>query len=154
MKTLFTNGCSWTAGGSLHQLYTNEQLLNEITWPNHLGKLLNVDRVINKSAGCGSNQRIFRTTFDWIISQPKDVLENTIAVIQWTEPSRYEYYIPKNNNYDEWVDDELGWAFVKTDVVMSWNEKDHFSSAELVNRENTRFMTYSDRKSTRLNSSH
>ena len=90
MKTIFANGCSWTWGGALD--YNDHDRFQKITWPAHLKKLFRYENVVNKAMGCGSNQRIVRTTFDWVTSQPKEILENTIAVIQWSDPFRYEYY--------------------------------------------------------------
>lgn len=101
-KTLYTNGCSWTWGGALEDYWTIEDERLKLVWPYHLSKLLNVDKVTNQSLACGSNQRVMRTTFDWVLSKSEDELKNTIAVIQWSQPSRYEYYIPKNkyNRYE------------------------------------------------------
>jgi len=92
---LLTNGCSWTYGGSLglDQQDQTEKRLQSV-WPYYLGQLLNVDENVQLAAGCGSNQRIVRTTFQWLVEQSAERLRDTIAVIQWTEPSRYEYYEP------------------------------------------------------------
>jgi hypothetical protein len=62
---LLTNGCSWTYGGSLglDEIEKQEQRLQS-TWPHHLGQLLNVSENVQLAVGCGSNQRIVRTTFD------------------------------------------------------------------------------------------
>ena len=99
MKTLFTNGCSWTYGGGLDVPGTTEQmkhLHDNVVWPAHLKKKMNFDQCINLSAGCGSNQRICRTTFDWLAMQDEETLKNTTAVIQWTQVVRFEYYVNKN----------------------------------------------------------
>ena len=100
MKTLFTNGCSWTYGGGLDTPDTKQRIMhlhNNIVWPAHVKKLMNFDEQVNLSAGCGSNQRICRTTFDWLSKQTPETLKNTTAIIQWTCVDRYEYYVPKNN---------------------------------------------------------
>ena len=100
MKTLFTNGCSWTYGGGLDQPDTREHITHlhdNIVWPAHVKRLMNFDEQVNLSAGCGSNQRICRTTFDWLSKQTLETLKNTTAVIQWSCVDRYEYYVPKNN---------------------------------------------------------
>jgi hypothetical protein len=155
MKTLLTNGCSWTSGGGMHEKYNDYERLNVVSWPNPLSKLLQVDKFVNLAAGCGSNQRIFRTTFDWILSQPVTVLENTIAVIQWTEAMRYEYFVPKNNNPNDWDSEDVnGWAAVKLDVVLSLNENNFYSQEELVDRSNKRFMTYTSMEGTYRNFSY
>jgi uncharacterized protein YutD len=99
-KTLFTNGCSWTFGGGLDQPDTREHITHlhdNIVWPAHVKRLMNFDEQVNLSAGCGSNQRICRTTFDWVSKQTPETLKNTTAVIQWSCVNRYEYYVPKNN---------------------------------------------------------
>ena len=97
-KTLFTNGCSWTFGGGLDQPDTREHITHlhdNIVWPAHVQRLLNFDKQVNLAAGCGSNQRICRTTFDWLSKQTPETLKNTTAIIQWTCVDRYEYYVPK-----------------------------------------------------------
>lgn len=110
---LLANGCSWTFGGGLDSHNPPREELDQLTWPKHLADLMNADKFYNLSDGCGSNQRIFRTTLNWIMSQPKEVLENTVAVIQWTEESRYEYYVPNdfNNRYENL---DTQWVKVKT----------------------------------------
>ena len=91
---LFTNGCSWTRGGGLN-FYTEQDRLN-LVWPKHLGDLLGADKVINLSRGCSSNQRIVRTTHDWFLNEYKG--EEIIAVIQWSDLARYEYYVTDKIN--------------------------------------------------------
>jgi hypothetical protein len=126
---LFANGCSFTWGGdivkSLHD--QSGQLLDaqasgqlndyrlSVTWPKHLSDLLSCTEVHNHSLGCGSNARILRKTFDFFIPKiynDEDV-SDYIAVIQWTDPSRYEYY----NQY------EKSWALAKHDMVVYENKK-------------------------------
>ena len=99
-KTLFTNGCSWTYGGGLDQPDTREHithLQDNIVWPAHVQRLMNFDEKVSLAVGGGSNQRICRTTFDWVSKQTPETLKNTTAVIQWSCVDRYEYYVPKNN---------------------------------------------------------
>ena len=115
---LLTNGCSWTYGGSLglDEIEKQEQRLQS-TWPHHLGQLLNVSENVQLAAGCGSNQRIVRTTFDWLLEQRSERLKDTVAVIQWTEPTRYEYYEPIN--YNDSLENIPGrWARVKIDLCL------------------------------------
>ena len=99
-KTLFTNGCSWTYGGGLDQPDTREHithLQDNIVWPAHVQRLMNFDEKVSLAVGGGSNQRICRTTFDWVTKQTPETLKNTTAIIQWSCVDRYEYYVPKNN---------------------------------------------------------
>ena len=102
-KTLFTNGCSWTYGGGLDQPDTREHithLQDNIVWPAHVQRLMNFDEKVSLAVGGGSNQRICRTTFDWVTKQTPETLKNTTAIIQWTCVNRYEYYVRKNNEKD------------------------------------------------------
>ena len=110
MKTLFANGCSWTYGGGLDRPGTTERIKNlhdNVVWPAHLKRKMNFDQCINLSAGCGSNQRICRTTFDWLAKQDKETLENTTAVIQWTGVTRFEYYVSPKGGSDLQVEPGL-----------------------------------------------
>lgn len=105
---LFTNGCSFTWGGAIYpSLYDdfgraleydnsteqNKKRLSEV-WPHHLGKHLNASKVVNLSLGCGSNDRILRTTFDYfapLICQ-ENFDNDWVAVVQWSMIHRFEYY--------------------------------------------------------------
>jgi hypothetical protein len=97
---LYTNGCSWTWGGGLDEHFryddgrVNDDIRLNLVWPKHLSDLLKTDKVYNISTACGSNQRIIRTTIDWVTSQSKTDLEDTVAVIQFSEWSRFEKYVP------------------------------------------------------------
>jgi hypothetical protein len=147
MKTLLTNGCSWTWGGGIN--HSSEQDRLETVWPHHLMNLLEFDNNINLSMGCGSNQRIVRTTLDWILQQSRETLDNTTAVIQWTEPSRHEYYSKstepdRHSNWD-WENESGNWSLVKIGGCMyppgvkNWHIDD-----EEIKRSQIRFRTYSD----------
>lgn len=124
-KTLFTNGCSWTWGGALEEYWVTEEERFKLVWPHHLGELMGVDNVVNLSLACGSNQRILRTTLDWLLSKSPEELKDTIAVIQWTELSRYEYYVMKDNNPIENIGHR--WLLNKIDSVStSWDVSENY----------------------------
>lgn len=123
---LYTNGCSWTWGGSLDEHFldktpekpirgvlNNERRLS-LMWPHHLGKILNADKTVNLADGCGSNQRIMRTTYRWLLEQSPEDLKQTVPVIQFTEWARLEIYDGDKTGYQ----DELGkWIKCKIDVI-------------------------------------
>ena len=146
MKTLFTNGCSWKWGGGLDSKYSDDTLRNQITWPAQLKSLMNFDTHVNLATGCGSNQRIVRTTLEWIWQQTPETLKNATAVIQWTEQSRYEYYYPKDtsNRFENYPD---RWARVKIGVVISnpeLLEKYNHDYTSLFQVSQRRYKTYTD----------
>lgn len=126
---LLTNGCSWTWGGGIDRQYPDKTELDQLTWPKHLADLLGCEEFYNLAAGGGSNQRILRTTLDWILYQPKHVLENTIAVIQWTEESRYEYYVQDDFNV-EYENDQDRWVRVKLGNVIPLELNDHYQLSQ------------------------
>lgn len=108
---LFTNGCSWTWGGGLEPYFKFNDVIHDdqrlkLVWPYHLGQALTANKVINLGAGCGSNQRTVRTTIDWFLNEYKN--EPTIAVIQITDPARYEYYLA--DSLDDFTNDQLNWT--------------------------------------------
>lgn len=129
MKTLLTNGCSWTYGGGLDITEEQNRVRPYVVWPNQLKELMQFDNCVNLAMGCGSNQRILRTTTNWLLKQDKEVLKNTTAVIQWTELSRYEYYYPTTD--DPYDDIEENWALVKAGVLICEPNKDYHSNTEL-----------------------
>jgi len=136
---LFTNGCSWTYGGGLDldQPYQEAERL-KVVWPHHLGKLLNTDQVVNLAMGCGSNQRMIRTTFDWLLTQTKQELADTIAVIQFTEPSRFEI-----NYENDWYNCKIGCVTFGDNRVANTHEE-NFKVQEMYSLVESRFVTYSD----------
>lgn len=147
MKTLLTNGCSWTWGGGFESLSDNDRL--EIVWPHHLMNLLECDNNVNLSMGCGSNQRIVRTTLDWILKQDRKTLDNTIAVIQWSEPSRYEYYskstMPERHNDWDWENHDNDWALIKAGCcIYPPGDRNHVIHEEEFHQSQLRYNTYSD----------
>lgn len=127
---LFANGCSFTWGGSLEPFFDrdNDEQRLALCWPAHLGTLLGANEVVNLGEGCGSNQRILRTTFDWLAQQTSERLADTVAVIQWTDSSRYEYYCPEDyNNHQENISER--WAKVKEGVCLQVGESRETSLA-------------------------
>jgi hypothetical protein len=81
-KTLYVNGCSHTHGTTISM----EGRL-DLTWPNLLANHLNFD-LVNDSRCGASNDRIFRTTIEYILSAaiPPDKV-----VIQFTDVERFEF---------------------------------------------------------------
>lgn len=109
----YANGCSYTWGGELFRLTMDDVYLPEVpdhplnkkrlevVYPYHLGKMINADKVINESMGGGSNARIVRLTLNYfnnLIVNNED-LKNHFVTIQWTEPSRTEYYDAFEDNW-------------------------------------------------------
>jgi hypothetical protein len=122
---LFASGCSFTWGGGLFthvhdyegNLFdeTNTSLINlqrlSITWPGQLHKIGSFSEFHNHSMGCGSNNRIIRKTIDFFIDKinKKEDLSDWIAVIQWSEPSRFEFFDILSNS----------WGLVKSEIVFT-----------------------------------
>lgn len=138
---LFTNGCSWSQGSGLKldNVEQETQRLNSV-WPGQLGKLLEAEYTVNLSMGCGSNSRILRTTFDWISKQTPEDLAKTIAVIQWSDYSRYEYYVP-NKFVDRYENLPDHWVRAKAGHVISYFEDD---LKKVFERMESRLSTYTD----------
>ncbi len=117
---LFTNGCSFTWGSEIYREFvdikdpynpwksypgfiTDEQdtYRKENIWSHHLHKYLNTISYTNLAENAGSNQRIVRTTLDFFTNllQTNELVNDYVAVIQWTEPSRFEVFDSELNSY-------------------------------------------------------
>jgi hypothetical protein len=139
---LFTNGCSWTYGGSLNLDHPSLQQKRIVSvWPHHLGNLLETEKTINLAMGCGSNARVLRTTLDWILNQTSEDLAKTIAVIQWTDYSRYEYYVNTSFSNLSYENIPERWARAKTGNCISNYEHD---IEKTMARIESRLSTYTD----------
>ena len=113
---LFANGCSWTYGGGLNMDHPDQRAeLDQLTWPKYLSDQMGAERFVNLAMSCGSNQRIYRTTLDWILAHTEETLRDTVAVIQLTEGARYEYYNPTSFD-DPYENIDVNWVKVKADV--------------------------------------
>ena len=82
LSRLYTNGCSLTY---------HTAIAKEDQWSAILGKMLDIPIVINDGQGCGSNERIFRRTYEYL-QHNKEFNNETLFLIQLTWPFRFEYY--------------------------------------------------------------
>jgi hypothetical protein len=100
---VYSNGCSYTEGCGLDNPEKER-------YSKFLADKFNAED-INQSGGGGSNQRIFRSTYDWI-SENQDKIKNTLFVIQLTYPVRNEIWVNRASpdNFDHhggWIDSEF-----------------------------------------------
>lgn len=92
---LYTNGCSFTYGHVPNDDAHDTEILRAYhaqpcnwTWAGHLGN--HFSEFVNESWGGGSNLRMLRRTFDFF-NKVEDS-SNWIAIIQLTDPYRFEYF--------------------------------------------------------------
>ncbi len=123
---LYANGCSFTWGGEIFKnihdtnhyppLLMDENYDSEenhcrlqITWPKKLADKLGCIEFHNHAMGCGSNDRIVRKTLEFFTTKINAGIDvsDYIAVIQWTEPSRFEFFDSESKS----------WGLVKHDVI-------------------------------------
>ena len=102
MKTLYVNGDSWTAGNgvlddpafdNLTKMQKTKVNLYNYAWPVYLAEGLGIDELVNDSIGGGSNDRIVRTTIDFILSRSPEERKNVLVVVGWTTVNRSEIFI-------------------------------------------------------------
>jgi len=112
----YANGCSYTWGGGLFSLHDDDARLwvpslhekhavnvsrLQSVYPYHLGKMIGASQVINESLAGGSNFRIVRKTLEYfnnlLIKNKK--ITNHFVTIQWTDPTRYEFYDTYQNSW-------------------------------------------------------
>ena len=114
-KILYNIGCSYSEGNGIGEdkgLRPGSDESKKLEAKSRYSAILS-DKLglteINEAKGGGSNQRIFRKTWNWIAKNPK-LLSETLFVIQWSYPVRSEYYNPeiddKKWNHVDYVNDK------------------------------------------------
>lgn len=91
---LYANGCSLTEGAELVNPH-------ETAWPVVLAKKLNME-CINDGLGASSNERIFRTTYEFMfnnIINNNNIVDKYMIVIGWSTINRYEIYSSVYESY-------------------------------------------------------
>ena len=91
---LVVNGCSYTYGYEI-----DESVREKSCYGNVLADKIWYDS-FNIAVSGSSNDRIFRTTLDWIF---KNDYEKVFFVIGWTNKNRREYYYAPYKNYIQLV---------------------------------------------------
>jgi|694.fasta_scaffold56004_5 hypothetical protein len=115
---LYTNGCSWTAGNGIEQdplfselpVHERWEKLTQLSWPNILAQRLGVP-CQNDALGAASNQRMVRTTIDFLQNYKGDP-SKLFIVLGWTTVDRNEIFLQE--------EDKSGWIlFNSTQPVSS-----------------------------------
>jgi hypothetical protein len=97
-----------------------------VSYGRHIADALNAKLICQASSG-GSNDRIIRTTTDWI-EQNNNRLANTFMILQWTTWEREEWF-HKGNWYQvnasgiDIVPDELQERYKNYVIDVDWNVK-------------------------------
>lgn len=89
--TLYAAGCSFT---------WHHPLKLEETWPWHLQKRLGIKNLVNNGQGGGSNYTAFRRTEEYCRTHDTS---NHLAVIQLTNPVRFETFDPDFPDGGRWL---------------------------------------------------
>ncbi len=96
-KFLYANGCSFVYGDEL--ISHDRQPKNEQwRWSRKFSEDYGFEE-INQSCNGSSNDRIYRTTKDWILDN-QDKIKNTFVVIGWSQVERTERYNDIANMYE------------------------------------------------------
>ena len=145
IKTLFVNGCSWTEGHLLHldpevKKYSTEQgydikdtfsvfkdnveihypykeIYDQHNWASVISKELDIPNIVNYAVGAASNDRVLRTTVDYIKGLTEQEKQETFVIIGWSIPDRSELYLNDKNGKAAWC---------------SWNATQKFSSIDRI----------------------
>jgi hypothetical protein len=136
---LYANGCSHTAAAEavVPDAFAVDDGKNGIdrrphpanlaaSWCTHLARDLDMDLVCNAESA-SSNDRIARTTREWIAANPNK-LSNTFMVIQWTTWEREEWlhnstWYQVNASGADWVPEELRQRYRQFVIDVDWEIK-------------------------------
>lgn len=91
MKTIASFGDSFVFGTELANNDDGSQ-----AWPSLIAKELGCNYHTSAVAGCG-NDHIARQIYSWFANNP---VEDTLAVINWTWTSRWDFYIV---DHEQWI---------------------------------------------------
>lgn len=91
MKYLYSNGCSFVYGDEIDHPHENR-------WSRIFSEKYNV-KEINESENGSSNNRIYRTTKDWLLSN-KEKLKDTFVVLGWSQAIRMERFNDMADRYE------------------------------------------------------
>ena len=89
MKYLYTNGCSFVYGDELQNPNDGNWQFDH-RWSKILSAKMGVEE-INQAQNGSSNNRIYRTTKDWVLSN-KSKLKDTFVVLGWSQAIRTERF--------------------------------------------------------------
>ena len=117
IKYVYSNGCSYTEGCGLDNPEKER-------YSKFLADKFDAED-INQSKGGGSNQRIFRKTFNWI-SENQDKLKDTLFVLQLSYPVRNEIWVSRTNTDDRDIPTHWWSSQFGHDGYTAWehNERD------------------------------
>ncbi|MFI2207360.1 DUF6071 family protein [Streptomyces sp. NPDC020192] len=97
---LYANGCSMTYGSELHddprtKVCDNDHYRWAHSWPSRLAELVESVGVYNDAVPSGSNDRIVRTTIEFLARWQRAGLPAgaLMVVIGWSHPARREFYV-------------------------------------------------------------
>ena len=123
IKYVYSNGCSYTEGCGLDNPEKER-------YSKFLADKFGAEDINQSEGGC-SNQRISRTTFDWI-SENKDKLKDTLFVIQLSYPVRNEIWsVYKDNNGEISEEDRHWWgAQFGHDGYSAWDHNERDTSVD------------------------
>jgi hypothetical protein len=100
MKTLYANGCSWTAGNGIENdpvlqdrpVHERWAAHKDYNWAKILANKLEMN-CINQSQGAGSNKRMVRTTCEFLQGLPEEEYKNLFVALSWSTVDRSEVYL-------------------------------------------------------------
>jgi hypothetical protein len=97
-----TPGCILTPCETNSERKLFDEYRSKHCWGYKLGELIGANQVINLGWPGGSNDRIVRTTLEYIDSNHQNIKnnpDNYIFIIGWTAPDRTEFYVEQYKNY-------------------------------------------------------
>ena len=104
-KILYINGCSHSLGSEIQKPGIGWATVENLRWcyGGQIAHKYNL-RDVNHSCPGGSNERIYRTSIDWLcryISSGRDP-RDLFCIFGWTVNDRYEFFYDKDNKWYQW----------------------------------------------------
>ncbi|MFH9657071.1 DUF6071 family protein [Streptomyces sp. NPDC017248] len=134
---VYANGCSMTYGSELADdpatgVCQDHEYRWRYSWPGRLHALLDADGTYNDAMPSGSNDRVLRTTVDFVARWLKEGLPRgaLLVAVGWTHPARREFHVAgdyrqvvPHHAYDIRALDRLVTAYRRTAVCQDEAEQ-------------------------------
>jgi hypothetical protein len=151
IDTLYVNGCSWTEGHLLQEqeevrnyaaslgydFHTQYEIkkdgvfveypfinfYNKFNWAGNIAQSLNIPNIVNHAVGAASNDRIVRTTIDYVRTMTEEQKRTTLIIIGWTISDRSELYLDDKLGIEDWVRFHASHRFKDTLTLPHFNSE-------------------------------
>lgn len=118
------------------QVAVNNEFFNEFNWGKKFANLFGIKNYINNAAGGGSNDRIVRTTLEYVNNLSTKERSEVLIIIGWTNADRKEKFV--KGNWHRWNSTQ---SFSDTVDRLVFKDESHISALEKLQQQEIIYAT-------------